>query len=148
MTKEEELETLETEVFRALDHQIRRDVLRYVGEKKSTSFTAILNDTGVPDSPTLSYHLRNLAPFIVLKQGSYTLTPVGKSAYDLLLKTTAYNREAQFFRKKHGVMIGHVVLWLSAIAAGLVMGVDSFMTTIILPVLAGTSLITIEALFE
>jgi len=47
-------------------------------------------------------------------------------------------------KKKTGAIIGHIVLWISAIAAGLVMGVDSFMTTIILPSLAAASLMTIE----
>ena len=50
---------------RSLKHRtIRRDILRYVGEKKATTFTEILSASKIPDSPTLSYHLRSLAPFI------------------------------------------------------------------------------------
>jgi DNA-binding transcriptional ArsR family regulator len=60
----QEFESLEQEVFKALDHQKRRDILRYVGEKKATTFTEILSASKIPDSPTLSYHLRSLAPFI------------------------------------------------------------------------------------
>jgi predicted transcriptional regulator len=57
------IENLEQEVFKALDHQTRRDVLRYVSEKKAVAFTDILNSLKVPDSPTLAYHLKTLAPF-------------------------------------------------------------------------------------
>jgi hypothetical protein len=47
-----------------------------------------------------------------------------------------------------GVFIGHVVLWFSVIAAGLAMGVNSFLTVISLPSLAGISLMIIEQLYE
>ena len=146
--KELKSTNLEDEVFKALDHQIRRDVLRHIGETKKTTFTEILNSLKIPDSPTLSYHLKTLSPFIMQKKGRYELTQVGKTAYSLLLKTAQYNEQAQFMKKKTGAMIGHIVLWISAMAAGLVMSVDSFMTTVILPSLAAVSLMTIEKLFE
>jgi DNA-binding transcriptional ArsR family regulator len=144
----QEFKNLEEEVFKALDHQIRRDVLRYIGEAKEPTFTEILNAVKISDSPTLSYHLKTLSPFVTQQKGGYALTPVGRAAYSLLLKTTMYDKQALYMRKKTGAIIGHVVLWVSAIAAGLVMDVDSFMTTIILPSLAGVSLMTIEKLFE
>jgi hypothetical protein len=146
--EEQEISNLEEEVFKALDHQIRRNVLRYIGEAKEATFTEILNTVNIPDSPTLSYHLKTLSPFVLQKKGRYILSPVGKAAYSLLLKTTMYNKQALFMKKKTGAIIGHIALWISAIAAGLVMGVDSFMTTIILPSLAAASLMTIEKLFE
>jgi len=85
-TEEITFESLEQEVFKALDHQMRRDILRYVGEGKNLTFTDILNATGT-DSPTLSYHLRSLAPFIEQRDGKYGLTSIGKAAYTLLLST-------------------------------------------------------------
>jgi len=42
---------------------------------------------------------------------------------------------------------GHVWLWICAIAAALVMVLDFFFTAIILPSLAGTSLMVIYNLF-
>ena len=69
---EEEMRSLEEKVFKVLDHQKRRDVLRYVGERKGGTFTEILNATGMPDSPTLSYHLRSLSPFMEQKEGRST----------------------------------------------------------------------------
>ena len=145
---QQEISNFEEEVFKALDHQIRRNVLRYIGEAKEPTFTEILNTVNIPDSPTLSYHLRTLSPFVTQQKGRYTLTTIGKAAYSLLLKTSIYNRQALFMKKKTGAIIGHVVLWISAMAAGLVMEIDSFMTTIILPSLAAVSLMMIEKLFE
>ena len=143
-----EMESFEEEVFKALDHQKRRDILRYVGERRGATFTEVLNATKISDSPTLSYHLRSLAPFLDQRDGRYSLTPIGKSAYSLLLRTADYGRVAQIYRKKTGAIIGHIVLWVSAIGAALVMGLDFFFTSIILPSLAGVSLMVIYELFE
>ena len=145
---EEEIRSLEEEVFKALDHQKRRDVLRYVGEKRGGTFTEILNATGMPDSPTLSYHLRSLSPFMEQREGRYVLTPIGKTAYSLLLKTADYKTVALLHRKKTGAIIGNIILWISAMGAALVLQVDSFYSTIILPSLAGVSLMVINELFE
>lgn len=60
--EDQEFESLEQEVFKALDHQKRRDIFRYVGEKRATTFTEILSVSKIPNSPTLSYHLKS-GPF-------------------------------------------------------------------------------------
>ena len=146
--KEEGIESLEEEVFKALDHQTRRDILRYVGERKEATFTEIMDKLRVPDSPSLSYHLRILAPFMEQRDGRYGLTYIGKSAYALLLRTSDYNRVALLQKKKTGAIIGHTVLWISAISASLVLGVDWIFSSIILPSLAGVSLMIIYELFE
>jgi hypothetical protein len=138
----------EEAVFKALDHQIRRDILRYIGDGKNPTFTDIMNATRSPDSPTLSYHLRSLGPFLEQEDGRYDLNPVGKAAYTLLLRTTTFTQVARFHKKKLGAIIGHITLWISAIAAGLVLQVDSAMTTIVLPGLAAASFMTINELFE
>lgn len=69
---------LEQDVFKALENQKRRDVLRLIGEKKGITFTDLLNASKISDSPTLSYHLRELAPFIEQKEGRYQLTSNGQ----------------------------------------------------------------------
>ncbi len=147
-SKGSELENLEEEVFKALDHQKRRDILRYVGERRRTTFTEILNATKMADSPSLSYHLRSLSPFMEQRDEGYGLTPIGKAAYSLLLKTADYKTVALLHRKKTGAIVGNIVLWIAAIAAALVMEVDSFFSAIILPSLAGASLMMINELFE
>ena len=145
---EDEKRSMEEEVFKALDHQLRRDILRYIGESHDATFTQILKTTETSDSPTLSYHLRALSPFLQQKESKYSLSPVGKSAYALLLKTTEYGSFTMIHRKKMGVIIGTTFLWVCAIAASLVLDVDFFLSTIILPVLGGTSLYVIYELFE
>lgn len=143
-----EFETLEQEVFKALDHQIRRDILRYIGEKKNISFTEIMNARGIPDSPTLSYHLKSLASFIEQQKGRYHLTPIGKDAYNLLLRTAAYHKLALFQKNKYEATLGNAILWGAAIAAAAVLKVDTTLTAIILPILAGVGLTITYQLFE
>ena len=138
----------EEEVFKVLDHQLRRDILRYIGKKHWATFTDIMRTTGTPDSPTLSYHLRALSPMIEQKNGKYLLSPVGKAAYGLLLKTVEYGGYALIQKNKAKVMIGNAILWASAIVASLVLEVDTFLSTIILPILSASSLYVIYELFE
>jgi len=146
-TEEITFESLEQEVFKALDHQMRRDILRYVGEGKNLTFTDILNATGT-DSPTLSYHLRSLAPFIEQRDGKYGLTSIGKAAYTLLLRTASYNKVALLQKKKYEATVGNSILWVAAIAASVVLKVDTTLTAVILPILAGVSLYITYQLFN
>lgn len=145
--KEEEFESLEQEVFKALEHQKRRDILRFIGESKEATFTQILDASKMPDSPTLSYHLRILTPFIEQRGGKYRLTPIGRDAYSLLLRTTAYDRLALFHKNKYKVILGDTVIWITAILTSAFLKVDS-MLLIILSCLAGVSLSMIYELFE
>jgi hypothetical protein len=131
-----------------LDRQIRKNILRYIDERKKPSFTDIKNATRSPDGPVLFRNLKTLATFIEQKEGKYDFNHIGKAAYTLLLRTITYNRMALLHKKKVGVLIGHIALCIGAIAAGLGLKVDSFMTTIILLSLVGVSLMTINELFE
>ncbi|MDF1537943.1 MAG: helix-turn-helix domain-containing protein, partial [Candidatus Thorarchaeota archaeon] len=60
-----ELRSLEEEVFKTLSHQIRRDILRFIGETKGAKFTEIKKAIEISESASLSYHLTALEPFIV-----------------------------------------------------------------------------------
>jgi len=144
----QEFESLEQKVFKALDNQKRRDILRYIGEKKATTFTEILNVGKIADSPTLSYHLRNLAPFIKQEAGKYCLTPLGKDAYNLLLRTATYDKLAFLRKNKSSVTLGNIVIWIAAIAAAAALRADAMLSSIILPVLAAVSLYITNKLFE
>lgn len=143
-----EFESFEQDVFKALDHQKRRDILRYVGERRDTTFTEILNASKISDSPTLSYHMRSLAPFIEQKNGKYCLTPIGKDAYNLLLRTTAYNKLALFQKKRYGATFGNLLLWIIGIAVAAYLEVNITLTAIIMPFLAFISAWTTYQLFE
>jgi|SRR3972149_5414198 len=144
----EKLQDLEQQVFEALESQKRRDILRIVGENKGLAYTKILNASKVADSPTLSYHLKSLAPFIEQKEGKYRLTTIGKDAYNLLLKTHAYDKLALLHKNKFGVILGNTVIWLGAIAAAVYLGTDVFLSTVILPILAASSLSITYGMFE
>lgn len=146
--EEKELVSLEEEVFKALDHQKRRDILRSIGEKEGVTFTEIMNAGRIPDSPTLSYHLRSLAPFVEQKHGGYRLTPMGKDAYSLLLRSTAYDRVAVFQKKRYGATFGNLLLWVIGIAAAAYLEVDNILTWVILPFLAFIATSTTYQLFE
>jgi hypothetical protein len=144
----EKLQNLEQQVFEALENQKRRDILRIVGENKGIAYTKILNASKISDSPTLSYHLKNLAPFIEQKEGKYWITSMGKDAYNLLLKTHAYDKLALMQKNKVEVTVGNAVLWLAAIAASAYLGTDAILYSGILPILAAMSLVIIYELFE
>ncbi len=146
--KNEVFKNFEQDVFKALENQKRRDILRLVGEKKGISFTEVLNLSKIADSPTLSYHLRELAPFIEQNQGKYQLTPMGKDAYSLLLKTSAYGKVVLFQKKRYGATFGNLLLWLIGISAAAYLEVDTVLTLIILPFLAFIATTTTYQLFE
>lgn len=146
--KTEAFENLGQDVFKALENQKRRDVLRLIGEKKGISFTEVLNESKIADSPTLSYHLRELAPFVEAKEGKYQLTPIGKDAYSLLLKTAAYGKVFLFQKKRYGATFGNLLLWIIGIAAAAYLEVDLTLTAIILPFLAFVATGTTYHLFE
>jgi len=88
----DEPRNLEDQVFKALDHETRRNLLRHLGEAEETTFAQMMKALGSNDSSDLSYHLRILTPFVELRSGKYYLSPLGKEAYALLLATTAYGK--------------------------------------------------------
>ena len=135
-----ECKSLEEETFEVLVHQNRRDILRFVGEKKSTTFTEILNAVRISDSPSLAYHLRSLSQFINQENGKYRLTPMGKDAYSILLRTTMCNKIAFFKQKIHRVTFGNAVIWLSVIVAAVYLGVNPVLYAGIIPCAAVISL--------
>lgn len=146
--KPEAYKNLEQDVFKALENQKRRDILRLIGEKKGISFTEVLSANRIQDSPTLSYHLRELAPFIQQKRGKYELTPMGRDVYSLLLKTASYGKVVLFQKKRFGATFGNLLLWIIGIAAAAYLEADVTLTAIIMPFLAFVATGTTYQLFE
>jgi hypothetical protein len=146
--KNDQAQNLEQDVFKALENQKRRDILRLVGEKRNISFTDILNVSKIPDSPSLSYHLRELSPFINQKSGKYELTPMGKDAYALLLKTGTYGKIVLFQKKRMGATFGNLLLWGIGITAAAYLEVNVVLWAIIMPFLAFIATTTTYQLFE
>jgi DNA-binding transcriptional ArsR family regulator len=146
--KSEAFNNLEQDVFKALENQKRRDILRLIGEKRGISFTDILSNTKLADSPTLSYHLRELSPFISQKQGKYELSPIGKDAYNLLQKTTSYGKVVLFQKKRMGATFGNLLLWSIGVFAAAYLGVELVLWAVIMPFLALIATGTTWQLFE
>jgi DNA-binding transcriptional ArsR family regulator len=75
------------EVFAALKHPIRRQILLLLEDKGELSFTEIQNALGLSDTGLISYHLKELATLIEQSgRGKYSLSEVGRASMTLLRK--------------------------------------------------------------
>ncbi|MHA1906168.1 MAG: winged helix-turn-helix domain-containing protein [Candidatus Thorarchaeota archaeon] len=134
----------EEEVFKTLSHQIRRDILRFVGENKSAKFTEIKKATEIDESAALSYHLNSLTPLLLHQNGLYRLSDLGKDAYSLMNKLVTYSTTAEIIggiKKQLGAtIIANALLWASAIAYLIVIeGPLEFLTLLVFASLFSTS---------
>jgi DNA-binding HxlR family transcriptional regulator len=72
-------------LFEAISHRVRRSIIESIAEKGPRSFTELMEDTGVGDTGTLTFHLRKMAGFIRKNErGDYELTDLGRRAYELI----------------------------------------------------------------
>jgi DNA-binding transcriptional ArsR family regulator len=116
---ESQNESLEESIFKTLSSQKRRDILRFVGERKQASFTEIKKAAEIEDSSSLSYHLNTLQALIKQKNEKYSLTNLGQEAYNLVVKTNAYtvtNIVVGYLRRQLTLLIiANAILWLVGI---------------------------------
>jgi len=103
----------EDEIFKSLSHQVRRDIVKYLGEEPLT-FTEIKNNLELIDSPTLSYHLKSLQPMLMQKENKYELSEIGNAAFNLLSKTDESVRISRYKRKFLYAYIVTVISWIMA----------------------------------
>ncbi|MFW9789041.1 MAG: hypothetical protein ACFFE1_15280 [Candidatus Thorarchaeota archaeon] len=110
---------LEDEVFKTLSHQIRRDILRFIGEKGGAKFTEIKIATGIEESASLSYHLNALTPLLIHEKDSYSLSEIGKDTYALMNKIVTYSASAAILgvisKRLGATIIANALIWASAI---------------------------------
>ncbi|MFW9919596.1 MAG: winged helix-turn-helix domain-containing protein [Candidatus Thorarchaeota archaeon] len=111
---------LEAEVFKTLSNQIRRDILRYIGEVKGAKFTEIKNAAKIEESASLSYHLNALSPLLIHEKDEYRLSDLGKDAYTLMSKMATHSATAAMLgvinKKLGATIISNAILWTSALA--------------------------------
>jgi len=81
-------ESLEESIFKTLSNQKRRDILRYIGEKRQVTFTEIKRAVEIEDSSSLSYHLNSLQTLIGQKDEKYGFQSLDKKSTVLSLKQT------------------------------------------------------------
>ena len=103
----------EDEIFKSLSHQVRRDIIKFLGEIP-LSFTEIKDNLGPVDSPTLSYHLKSLQPLLRQKTNKYELSEIGEAAFNLLSKTDESVRISRYKRKFLHAYYATVICWISA----------------------------------
>ena len=86
-------------VFTALSHPLRRQILLYLSGKEEGSFTDLATAFNV-DTGKLSFHLRNLEPFLEqTPTNKYRLNRVGQNAIIAIKDMEAWATEAQIARK-------------------------------------------------
>jgi DNA-binding transcriptional ArsR family regulator len=75
------------EIFAALKHPVRRQILLFIEERGEASFTQVQNAVGIEDTGLMSYHLKELAPLVEQSErGKYRLSEVGQAGAELFQK--------------------------------------------------------------
>jgi DNA-binding transcriptional ArsR family regulator len=75
------------ELFAALKHPVRRQILLFLDRKSEASFTDIQQEVGIDDTGLMSYHLKELAPLVEQSsRGKYCLSEVGQAGVVLFRK--------------------------------------------------------------
>jgi DNA-binding transcriptional ArsR family regulator len=73
-----------TEIFAALKHPVRRQILLFLEEKGEASFTQVQNAVSIEDTGLMSYHLKELSPLVEQSErGKYRLSEVGQAGVEL-----------------------------------------------------------------
>jgi DNA-binding transcriptional ArsR family regulator len=104
----------EEEIFKSLNHKVRRDIIKCIGKEQAATFSGIKKAVGEIDSPALAYHLKCLSPMLVQKEGNYSLSGMGMAAYKLLVHTSDAGRVALGKRRFLYAYIITVVCWVTA----------------------------------
>lgn len=85
------------EIFAALKHPVRRQILLFLEEHGEASFTQIQNAVGIDDTGLMSYHLKELAPLVEQSErGRYRLSEVGQAGAELFQRVE---------RERHGTRV-------------------------------------------
>lgn len=103
----------EDAIFKSLTHQVRRDIVKILGEKP-LRFSNLQKKIKSVESPVLSYHLKNMQPLLVQKENSYTLSEIGFAALNLLSKTDQSVRISSYKRKFLFAYYITVICWIVA----------------------------------
>jgi DNA-binding transcriptional ArsR family regulator len=70
------------EIFAALKHPVRLQILLFLEERGEASFTQVQGAVGIEDTGLMSYHLKELAPLVEQSErGKYRLSEVGQAGW-------------------------------------------------------------------
>jgi DNA-binding transcriptional ArsR family regulator len=99
------------EIFAALKHPIRRQILLFIEKKGEASFTDIQNAVGINDTGLMSYHLKELAPLVEQSErGKYCLSDIGQASMELFRKVERERqRTSTAVSQEIGKYVGKIV---------------------------------------
>ena len=81
-------------LYSALSHEIRRSMIRHLGQEGVLSFTELMEKSGVKETVTFGFHLKRTEPLLEkLTDGRYKLTPLGQTAHRILRFTDMSEEE-------------------------------------------------------
>jgi DNA-binding transcriptional ArsR family regulator len=81
------------EIFAALKHPVRRQILLFLEERGEASFTQVQDAVGIKDTGLMSYHLKELAPLVEQSErGRYRLSEVGRAGVELFQRVERERR--------------------------------------------------------
>ncbi len=148
-----ESQSLEEEVFKTLGHQIRRDIIRIIGDNRGLRFTEIMSAINIEESASLSYHLNALGPLLLHDNGRYSLSELGTDTYSLLNKLVTYSASAAtiaIIKQQLGAtIIANALMWASAILSMVILeGPLQFMTLAIFASLFSVSNIILYSIVQ
>lgn len=96
------MEDREEIMLNALNHKVRREILRLIKNKESVTYTHILNRTELPTGK-LNYHLKQLTGLAEKNPSDeYVLTPLGEKAVAILDSIHSDGLD-EYFRKMKNV---------------------------------------------
>lgn len=101
----------EESIFKILNHQIRRNIIKKLSDR-DLAFTELKDALDSIDSPTLSYHLKNMEQFIEQKKGKYLLSSIGRAALLLLSKTDQSLKISKYYRNFWIAYIATLLCWI------------------------------------
>ena len=144
------------EIFAALKHPVRRQILLFLEERGEASFTQIQNVVGVEDTGLMSYHLKELAPLVEQSErGKYRLSEVGQAGVELFQRVERErHRSSVTVRNEIEKWLGETIVksvllvlllgltWGVPVTVDILMSVQSFLEGFSLFQLAGMFLIS------
>jgi len=102
----------EDEIFKLLTHPTRRNIIKALGDRDLT-FSQIQKNLKI-DSPTLSYHLKSMNPFVIQKKSKYSFSDIGRAALLLLTKTDQSIKMSRYRRNFVYAYVITLSCWIAA----------------------------------
>ena len=113
------VESLESHVFKSLSNEKRREMVRYLGERKVARFNEMKRDLGFDDGAYLTYHFASLEPLLTQGERGYSLSAAGRDAYNLMRRISTFSSSAMIVKSVRQelatLIVVNAILWAAAI---------------------------------